>query len=342
MTACLVIRSILPGATLQDLGRPGYLAAGLSRGGAADRLAMAEGAALLGQDVSFAAIEFSGAGGIFEATGALRIALTGADMPLRIDGAAVACYATHHVEAGSRIEIGGARKGVYGYLHLGGGIDGERLLGSCAAHLTAGLFGPLEAGVRLPAGKDPHVNARPVRIAVDDRLSGGEVRLLPVPQTGQFTPDELARFEATQFRRGARGNRQGVLMESDVAPFSSEGQLTLVSDVIQPGDVQITGDGRPFVLMPECQTTGGYPRIGTVHPMDLPRVAQAAPGTLLRFLLVDRDGEGDMRTDPAAEAMPLRKRVTPLVRAPSELTDLHLYQLISGVTAGWHDEEDME
>lgn len=55
MTALRVL-SAGPGVTVQDLGRPGWLASGLSRGGAADRLALLEGAALLGQGADLAAL----------------------------------------------------------------------------------------------------------------------------------------------------------------------------------------------------------------------------------------------------------------------------------------------
>ncbi len=116
---------------MQDLGRPGLLAKGLSRGGAADPLALAEGAALLGQRADFAAIEMTGMGGIFEAEGdSLRIALTGAPMQASIDGEPVAWNASHLLHRGQRLSIGAARKGTYGYLHVGGGIATEPFLGS--------------------------------------------------------------------------------------------------------------------------------------------------------------------------------------------------------------------
>jgi len=79
MSGLRVLR-IGPIASLQDMGRPGFLKQGLSRGGAVDRLALAEGAALLGQDSGFAALEMAGVGGEFEALGDLRIALSGAPM----------------------------------------------------------------------------------------------------------------------------------------------------------------------------------------------------------------------------------------------------------------------
>ncbi|MEM9755757.1 MAG: urea amidolyase, partial [Pseudomonadota bacterium] len=82
----LEVLSAGPSLTIQDGGRPGHLQIGLSRGGAMDRRALAEGAALLGQSAGCAALEMAGMGGVFEATEPLRIALTGAPMRASLNG----------------------------------------------------------------------------------------------------------------------------------------------------------------------------------------------------------------------------------------------------------------
>jgi allophanate hydrolase len=106
--------------------------------------------------------------------------------------------------------------------------------------------------------------------------------------------------------------------------------LTILSDVIVPGDIQITGDGAPFVLMCECQTTGGYPRIGTVLPSDLARVAQAPAGAILTFGFVDLDAARAIEQRATAARAALQSCVTPLLRDPHSIRDLLGYQLISG------------
>ena len=105
MTDTLTIHRAGPGLTLQDMGRPGYLALGLSRGGAADRLALAEGAALLGQPANLTAIEMTGMGGEFETSRDTRIALTGAPMAASIDGTRIAWNASHTLPAQARIKV---------------------------------------------------------------------------------------------------------------------------------------------------------------------------------------------------------------------------------------------
>lgn len=340
MSRALRVLNAGPGVTVQDGGRPGYLAEGLSQGGAADRLALTEGAALLGQGAELSAIEMAGFGGVFEATAEMRIALTGAPMHAQLDGSPLVWNASHRIGPGQKLSLGAARRGVYGYLHLAGGIATEPVLGSRAVHLTGGLGRPLTAGDALPVGPEP-ARAAPVGQLLDvaDRFSGGTVRVVPGAQTPLFDPAEVARFAATDFTRDRRGNRQGVRLAFEGAPFAAAGQLNILSEIIVPGDIQMTGDGTPYVLLPECQATGGYPRIGTVLPCDLPLVAQAAPGAPLRFRFVTLDeGHAAWRASRAAEA-DLRRHLRPLIRDPRDMADLLGYQLISGVTAGADDEE---
>lgn len=333
MNRALTIRRAGPGMTVQDRGRAGYLAFGLSRGGAADPIALAEGAALLSQSPDLAALEMAGMGGEFTASADLRIALTGAEMMATLDGVPLVWNASHLMPAGAVLSIGPARNGTYGYLHLGGGIDLPSRLGSRATHVSAGLGTFLADRDIIPIGEDKGRTVGQI-LSPEPRFGGGVIRVLPSLQTDMFPSTVLQRFENTKFQRDHRGNRMGVRMNSEGAGFLIDGGLTVLSEVIVPGDIQITGDGAPFVLMSECQTTGGYPRIGTVLPCDLPRVAQAQPGSPLAFRFISQqDGiEAEARAQKTLAG--LRGKVQPLVRDPHDMHDLLSYQLISGIITG--------
>ncbi|NIZ62870.1 urea amidolyase [Sedimentitalea sp. CY04] len=335
----LKVLQIGPVVSVQDMGRPGLLERGISQGGAADTLALAEGAALLRQDAGLAALEMGGLGGTFEAVGALRIALTGAPMLATLDGEALAWNASHQVAAGQKLVIGAARRGVYGYLHLGGGIDTDSMLGSRAVHLMGGIGAATQEGDFLPAGPDANQETG-LGVVAEDRFSGGALRIVESFQSGLFSADVLSRFGSTAFTRGGRANRMGVEMVSDGEGFSAAGQLNILSEVIAPGDVQMTGDGKPFVLLRECQTTGGYPRIGTVLPCDLARVAQASNGAALRFewVTLEQGLEIQARHDAYVKSLP--SRCEPLVRDPSDMANLLSYQLISGAISADADPFD--
>ncbi|KEO51492.1 biotin-dependent carboxyltransferase family protein [Thioclava pacifica] len=319
--------------SVQDMGREGYLAQGLSRGGAMDRLALLEAAALLGAEAPLAGLEMAGAGGLFEVTRPMRIALTGAPMQADLDGAALRWNAAHPVLPGQKLRIGGAQTGSYGYLVPGGGLATPDWLSSRAAHLSIGIGARVETGLTLPCADEPAPDQPALGLPASQRFGGGTVRVMDGPQTALFSPEVIADFYETVFSRAPRGNRQGVQLDAQ-RRFAAREAAGLASDVIGPGDVQMTGEGVPYVLLAECQTIGGYPRIGTVIPADLPTIAQAPPGAQLRFIRLSPD-QADALWRPEAEQLrTLRATCHPLIRDPSEMGDLLSYQLIGGVTSG--------
>ncbi|MEY8841934.1 biotin-dependent carboxyltransferase family protein [Cribrihabitans sp. XS_ASV171] len=333
----LRVRRIGPACTIQDLGRSGYLDHGLSRSGAMDRVALHEGAALLGQEPELAALEMGGMGGEFEAQSDMTIALTGAPMVAEIDGERIAWNASHALGRGQRLNIGAVQTGVYGYLHVSGGVATEPFLGSRATHLAAGIGRRVSDGDVLPVGQG---KARAGwTIPVVDRFSGGELRVVESFQSGLFDPATRERFSGTVFRRGARANRMGIQLEGEGEGFAARGQLDVLSEVIAVGDIQMTGAGDPFILMPECQTTGGYPRIATVIPCDLARAAQCPAGAEIRFRFVSLDEAVAAEAAAKAELGRLSALRQPLVRDPADIPDLLSYQLIGGAVSATDEGE---
>ncbi|MGH1415815.1 MAG: biotin-dependent carboxyltransferase family protein [Pelagimonas sp.] len=328
----LKIHEVGPGVSVQDMGRSGYLDLGLSRGGAADTTALAEVAALLQQPIG-AALEMAGYGGRFEATSPLRIALSGAPMRASIDGDPVSWHASHRLNAQSILEITSVTQGVYGYLGIGGGIATKPVLGGQGAHLTAGLGRALQSGDTLPLAPD-RGSVTGLALSPKPRWDAGTIRVLPSLQTELFSEEQRRRFETTTLTRDTRGNRMGVRLLPQGEGFGLSAGGTILSEVITPGDIQIPGDGAPYILLAECQTTGGYPRIGTVIPADLPRVAQAGAGTKLRFQFVTRDEALAIETAHRKDLANLPRATYPLIRDPADIADLLSYTLISGVTAG--------
>ncbi len=330
--ATLILQRTGPGVTVQDMGRSGYLAQGLSRGGAADMLALWEGATLLNQSPELAALEIAGSALRLEICAPLRIALTGAPMRAQCDGKALVWNASHALEAGAMLALTPSAGG-YSYLHVGGGIDLPRVLGSRSTHLAAGLGRMLQPGDQLQIGPDPGTRSARTLDPLP-RFDGGLIRMVETPQTRLFPETMRKRFTETTFRKDAQGNRMGQRLSSDGAGFSLEGGLTILSETIVPGDIQITGDGAPFVLLCECQTTGGYPRIGTILPCDLGQLVQAPPQADLRFSFVPLDAALELERAEAQRRARLSETLRALHRDPHDIADLRAYQLISGVTRG--------
>ncbi|MCX7558411.1 urea amidolyase [Sulfitobacter sp. F26204] len=336
MSAHLTIIQAGPAMSPQDQGRPGFRARGLTIGGALDRTALFEGAALLNQPATLAAIEMAGSGGSFRSDADIRIALTGATMAASIEGENIAWGASHLLPAGAQLSIGGVRNGSYGYLHVGGGFATPLIMGSRSSHLACGIGAVLKADDRLPLGADTGQQTA-MTLPASDRFGGGKVRVVASMQTASFDDSTIDRFTATTFRRDARANRMGVRMDFDGEGFATGAQLSIVSEVVVPGDIQISGDGAPYVLMHECQTTGGYPRIGSVLPCDLPKVAQAQSGAALTFEFVDMDEAVLLQSRHLAALKSLPKQCQPLIRDPVLIRDLLSYQLVGGAISATAD-----
>jgi allophanate hydrolase subunit 2 len=257
-------------------------------------------------------------------------------MRVTIDGEAVAWHASHLLPAGAVLSIGAVEAGVYGYLSVGGGIDTPLVLGARAAHLAAGIGAPLQAGQTLPIGPDQG-GPTGLGLAVANRFSGGTARIVASLQTGLFAAADVQRFTETRFHRDARANRQGVRLVPEGEGFGLARGQTILSEVITAGDIQIPGDGAPYVLLPEAQTTGGYPRIGTVIPPDLPLLAQTAAGAALQFAFVTLDAALNLHRQDLLARKSLVSKCQPRLRDPAQIADLLSYQLISGAITGWED-----
>ena len=317
MTRMLSILQATPGVTVQDKGRPGYLAQGLSRGGAADLLALAEGAALLGQSDSCAVLELAGGAVALTVSATMRVALTGAEMRATRDGTPLVWGASHALPKGARLNIAPLRGG-FGYLHVGGGLRLPEQLGAVSAHLAAGIGQAVQAGDTIAVGPDA---GQRTGLALPSAPMDHGLRLVPSLQTALFGPEALARLETSRFTKDARGNRMGQRLVPQGDGFATEAGLSILSETIVPGDVQITGDGMPYVLLAECQTTGGYPRIGTVLPCDLPKLLRAGPGAVFQLRFVSLQEGAALERAEATRRAGLSRALQPLLRDPRDMPD---------------------
>lgn len=334
----LDIISCGPSLTLQDRGRPGYLACGVSAGGAMDRRALAEGQGLLGNSSDCAAIEMVGTGGRFTASGGpVWIALTGAPFRVSVDATPVKWRTVFCLQEEQVLDIGPCLEGNYGYLSVGGGFDVPPVLGSRATQPRAGIGGvegrPLKAGDRLPVGDSDHLPDNPMILPPADYFNATVIRVLWGAQAHLFPAEERSRFTETRFRISASMDRMGVRLETGAYPIRTDSGLVAISDSVVLGDLQVPGNGRPIALMADRQPTGGYPRIATIISADIPAFAQLRPGTEVLFRAIDEDEALEALRQMTTMLGRVRSSARPLIRDPRDIPDLLSYNLIDGVVA---------
>jgi biotin-dependent carboxylase-like uncharacterized protein len=272
-----------PATTIQDAGRFGALQHGISASGPMDRGAFARAGAALDRSGA-EAIEFTRAGLAFVVEGgSVRAAFDGGKFALTHNGVGQPWPNCLTLAVGDRVEITPGPAGNYGYARFDHALDLPAVLGSRATNLVAGLGGfegrALHAGDRLAFGA---LGDLPT-VSPSYQPPDGPFRFIWGIHADLFTPGTRQAFIERSFVVSNRLDRMGVGLSDPGAVFAGAAILSLVSDAIVAGDVQILGDGTPIVLMRDHQPTGGYPRIATVVSADLDRLAQLRPGTELAF-----------------------------------------------------------
>ncbi|MGB2265516.1 MAG: allophanate hydrolase, partial [Akkermansiaceae bacterium] len=99
-------------------------------------------------------------------------------------------------------------------------------------------------------------------------------------QAGDFSSDAMQEFYRSDFTVTPDSDRMGMRLEGNAAVPGPKG---IVSEGIALGAIQVPADGHPIVLLNDRQTLGGYPKLGVIARVDLPRLCQARPGTRIRF-----------------------------------------------------------
>ena len=285
----MALEIVKPGplSLIQDGGRVGSQHLGIAVGGVADRHAAGWANRLLGNTAESALVEICLGGLALRFLSDTWFALSGADMQWTLDGRALANWQSHRAQAGALLRAGMAKQGLRAYLALHGGISVPAVCGSRATTVAEGLGGiagrALRSGDRIACFvSDGGALLRRQAPAQFRRHYPAEITLRVVPsnQFSEFSRAQTAQFFAGKYRVSAASDRMGVRLEGEPLP-SPPGKL--VSEPVCSGAIQVPANGLPIVLMQDCQTIGGYPKLGHVYRADLDHLAQARPGTAVTF-----------------------------------------------------------
>lgn len=283
------IEVIKPGmlTLVQDLGRYGYQQFGVPVAGAMDQHAAAVGNLLVGNDRSAAVLEMMMLGPELKLGFDGHIALTGADLGPKVNGAPVAMWQTLAVKAGDVLSFAGLKAGLRGYLAVSGGIDTPLVMNSRSTYTKAALGGyegrALKAGDQVPVGAG--AEGLPVLAIPTDKIpvygTAKDIRIVLGPQDDAFTEAGIQTFLDNVYTVTNECDRMGYRLDGPSIEHVKGGDI--ISDGIAFGAIQVPGHGKPIIMMADRQTTGGYTKIAGVISVDLPLLAQSKPGDQIRF-----------------------------------------------------------
>lgn len=318
-TAVPALEVVSPGlqTLVEDLGRPGHAAMGVSTSGAVDARSLRAANRAVGNPVGTAAIEATGGGLRLRAHGHVVVAAAGALVPLTVrpaEGEPWAAPLARPVALGDgdELELGPPARGLRAYVAVRGGLDVPAVLGSRSTDVLSGLGPPpLAAGSLLrcerrigpvsgaePGQRSAHTGDAVAAGVVDVADVGArdpaslpapgdvvELRLVLGPRDDWFDDAALRLLAEQEWEVTDRSNRVGLRLAGP-SPLrravAFEG-AELPSEGCVTGALQVPPDGQPVLFLADHPLTGGYPVVGALRASDVGLAGQLPPGVRLRF-----------------------------------------------------------
>ncbi|WFU38102.1 biotin-dependent carboxyltransferase family protein [Bradyrhizobium sp. CB82] len=304
----MAIKVLKPGlaTTVQDLGRPGYYHIGIPLSGGMDRHALAAANLLVGNPEGAAVLEAVFMGPELEFTEDATVAITGAELPPKLDGEPRETWTSFKVRRGQILSFDFLKQGARGYIAVAGGIDVPVVLGSRSTYALGALGGfngrKLEAGDELPVGKAvaavkdgrtvaKDLRGQPAGVPTELRAMPGLYwhRITEAAGNGFFSDTWKVAPEADRIGYRFKGGKSLEFVPRE-PPFGAGSDPSNITDACYPyGSIQVPGGTEPIVLHRDAVSGGGYFMVGTVIAADMDLIGQLQPNTPVKFVKVGMD-----------------------------------------------------
>ena len=279
--------------SVQDLGRTGFRQFGVSTSGALDPFALRVANLLVGNDEGAAGLEITLGGLQLRFEDERIVAWCGGEFDVQIGSRALPAGHVAHLQRGDELKFARAQIGCRCWLAISGGIDMPVVLGSRSTDLRA-KFGGIEGralrdGDVIPLSKWPGSPTPATAISswsaphdwVSPARRGPILRFIRGIDWERFNASTIQRFTIHEFTVSPDSDRMGVRL--DGPELKREDETDLISEAVAPGTIQVPPSGKPILLLGDCQTIGGYPKIAHVITVDLGVAAQLRAGDRVRF-----------------------------------------------------------
>lgn len=300
-----MIKVIQPGlqTTVQDYGRIGYYEVGMPPSGAMDKYSFTAANVLVGNNENAAALEITYMGPVLQFQQDAVIALTGGEIPPKVNGQPVPMWETLAVKAGDELSFDFVKQGARVYLAVAGGIDVPLVMNSRSTYTLCGIGGlegrPLQAGDELHVGKDSNYQVK-IGTRIQDELipvfsKTNEIRVVVGLCSYRLTEESKERFFSLDWTVTTEANRVGYRFKGErlnfverEQPFGAGSNPSNVVDLGYPiGSIQVPDGVEPIALLNDAVTGGGYATICTIISADLNKMAQIKTNEKVRFVAVD-------------------------------------------------------
>jgi len=281
-------------SSVQDLGRVGFREFGVSTSGALDSFALRVANLLVGNEEGAAGLEITFGGLQLRFQDERIVAWCGGQFDVQIGSWPLLTGRVARLQAGDELKFGRAQIGCRCWLAVSGGLDVAPILGSRSTDLRANFGGLDGRAVRdgdiLPLGPQPGSPFPATErisswTAPHDWVSPAKrnpiLRFIRGSDWAGFNDLTIQRFTNSKFTVLPDSDRMGVRF--DGPELKRDDDVSLISEAVARGTIQVPPNGKPILLLGDCQTIGGYPKIAHVITFDLGVAAQVRAGDAIRF-----------------------------------------------------------
>ena len=324
----MALEILKPGlsTTVQDLGRPGYYHLGIPESGAMDKFSLAAANLLVGNPEGAAALEAVFQGPEIRFDRDAVVAVCGAHMAPKVDGADEPNLTSFTVKSGQTLSFGFLKSGARAYIAVAGGVDVPPVLGSRSTYPLGALGGfegrALKAGDRVNvgthSGRATPGRSVPAKLGFEVRGTP-ELRVLPGLYWHRLTEEAGKAFFEDEWKVAPEADRIGYRFRGGRAlsfvarkpPFGAGSDPSNIVDSCYPyGSIQVPGGTEPIVLHRDAVSGGGYFMLGTVISADMDLIGQLQPHQPTRFVKVDMETALKARAERKAMAAQVKESLS--------------------------------
>lgn len=276
-----------PLVTFQDIGRPGNMRYGVSASGPMDIVSFEAANAVLGNETKQTAIEISLGGLILQChEGSITLAITGGDFLIEYQGQKISSWTVLTLQKGERLSVRAGKSGSWAYLAFSGKLNVKDWLNSSSTHSTSGFGGGvLKTGQKFTLTDASNQANRIGPILKPNFYTNDLIHAVLGPQDQYFMNTAIKIFSDSIFKVSDNYDRMGMQLTGPKLELKSA--LSIPSEPVVKGSIQVSGDGIPTILLADHQTTGGYPKIATVISSDINRLVQFRSNQSVKFVLIN-------------------------------------------------------
>ncbi len=275
---------------IEDFGRFGLCDKGISNSGVMDEYAYIIANNLLQNPSNTNCIEITIGGLKLQSDSSCVVSVTGANGKFSINSEEADIWRTHDIKKGDILEFGYAKNGARMYLALKGGFDITKELGSNSTTIKENIGGingrslQKDDVLEFSNTKIENHNIFLKKDFIPQYSKNLSLRVILGYQDNYFNKKEIENFFSQAYTISAQNNRMGYKLNAEPINCQIDG---IISEGISFGAIQIPKDGQPIILLKDRQTIGGYPKIGSVLPIDCFKLSQLRAGDTIRFDLMD-------------------------------------------------------